>query len=230
MSVTEINEMFAANVHFGHQTSRWNPKMIKYIFAPRNGIYIIDLRKTVLLMKKAIDFTINLVSQDKKILFIGTKKQAREIIYNECSSTNHFFVNNRWLGGMLTNFHTIKKSVERMKKLEEQSNDGTFDKLPKKEVAFLTRELNKLKKNLFGIKDMIKLPEAVFIVDPNYEKIAVNEANKLNIPIIAITDTNCNPDLITYPIPANDDSMKSITFFVKKFIKICSYTAVEYNN
>lgn len=219
---TEIEEMFIANVHFGHQTSRWNPKMSKYIFSPRNGIHIIDLRKTVVFLKKAIDYVIQITSEGNKILFIGTKKQAQSIILNECSKANQFYINHRWLGGTLTNFNTIKKSVDKMKQLDVISNDGTFNKLLKKEIATITKDFNRLEKNLLGIKNMSVLPKALFIIDPNFEKIAVKEANILNIPIIAITDTNCNPDLITYPIPANDDSVKSIKLFIKKILTACS--------
>jgi len=219
---TEIEEMFLSNVHFGHQTSRWNPKMSKYIFAPRNGIHIIDLRKTIIFLKKAIDYVIQITSEGHKILFIGTKKQAQSIILNECSKNNQFYINHRWLGGTLTNFNTIKKSVDKMKQLDVISNDGTFDKLLKKEIATITKDFNRLKKNLIGIKNMSTLPTALFIIDPRFEKIAVKEANILNIPIIALTDTNCNPDLITYPIPANDDSVKSINLFTKKILNACN--------
>jgi small subunit ribosomal protein S2 len=221
MIITTIKDMFDANVHFGHQTNRWNPKMSQYIFSSRNGIHIIDLRKTVILMKHALNFIIHITSRGGKILFIGTKKQARNVILKNCSKTNSFFVHNRWLGGMLTNFNTIQKSINKMNKLEESFQSGIFTKLPKKEISFLSRDLEKLKKSLLGVKNMTKLPEAIFVIDPNYERIAIKEAYSLKIPIIAVADTNCNPDIIDYVIPANDDSIKSISFFLMKAIDAC---------
>jgi len=215
MLVSIIKNMFDANAHFGHQTDRWNPKMSQYIFASRNGIHIIDLRKTHLLMKKAYDFIQNITKKGGNILFIGTKKQAKNIILTECSKTGNYFVHNRWLGGMLTNFETIKQSINKMNKLEISFQNGFTNKLPKKEVVFLSKHLERLRKNLLGVKSIKDLPDAIFVIDPNYEKIAVKEAKILGIPVIAITDTNCNPDDIDYIIPANDDSMKSISFFLK---------------
>merc|ERR1712051_160490 len=216
-----IQDMLNANAHFGHQTNRWNPKMSPYIFASRNGLHIIDLRKTAILMNRAMNFIVNLTSKGGKILFIATKKQAKNIILKDCSKTNSFFVHNRWLGGMLTNFNTIRESIKKMNNLEESFQKGLLNKLPKKEIFFLSKKLEKLKKNLLGVKNMINLPDAIFVVDPNYENIAIKEAHRLNIPIIAVTDTNCNPNFIDYIIPANDDSMKSIEFFVSKAIQSC---------
>jgi len=221
MSISIIKDMFNANVHFGHQTNRWNPKMLKYIFSSRNGIHIIDLRKTSVLMMKAIKFIQEITEQGGKLLFVGTKRQAKNIILMDCSKTGCFFVHNRWLGGMLTNFNTIQKSIQKMNRLDYSFQNGLLGKLPKKEISLLNKDLEKLKKNLLGVKEMKKLPQAIFVIDPNYEKIAVKEANDLNIPVIAITDTNCNPDVINYVIPANDDSIKSISFFVKQALNAC---------
>jgi len=222
MSNITIREMLEAGAHFGHQTHRWNPKMKKYIFGSRNGIHIIDLQKTVGLYKQAYDFIHKITAKGGKILFIGTKKQAQEIIAEEVERPGQYYVNNRWLGGMLTNFQTIKKSVERLCKIEEMSKDGTFEKLPKKEVVFLNRELAKLEKNLKGIRNMDKLPKAVFVLDPKQENIAILEARKLEIPVVATLDTNCDPDLVDYPIPANDDSLRSIRLFISKIADACA--------
>jgi len=211
--------MFDANAHFGHQTDRWNPKMSQYIFASRNGIHIIDLRKTLILMKKAYDFMKTITEKGGSILFIGTKRQAKNIVLTECSKAGNFFVHNRWLGGMLTNFKTIKQSINKMNELELSFQNGFTNKLPKKEVVFLSKSLERLRKNLLGVKNMTTLPDAIFVIDPNYEKIAVKEAKTLGIPVIAITDTNCDPDAIDYVIPANDDSIKSITFFLQGAIE-----------
>ncbi len=216
-----MREMLEAGAHFGHQTHRWNPKMKKFIFAPRNGIHIIDLQQTVGLLNKAYDFIVDTVGHGGKILFVGTKKQAQEIVVQEAIRSGQYYVNNRWLGGMLTNFKTVKQSVDRMRAIEEMSKDGTFEKLPKKEVFGLTRELAKLEKNLSGVKEMGKLPKAVFVIDPNLEKIAVDEARKLGIPVVATLDTNCDPDLIDYPIPANDDSIRSVALFVSNIADAC---------
>ena len=197
-------------VHFGHQTKRWNPKMARYIFGERNGIYIIDLLKTVENLKKANKFLTELVAQGGTVLFVGTKKQARKTITLEATRCRTFYVNNRWLGGMLTNFQTIKKSVGRLRELKRMEEEGTFDFLPKKEVILLRKEKEKLEKNLSGIEGMDNLPSALFVVDIRKEKIAVSEANKLEIPIVALVDTNCDPDEVTFCIPGNDDAIKAV--------------------
>ena len=210
MAVVSMKQLLEAGVHFGHQTRRWNPKMARFIFTERNGIYIIDLQKTVKKMDEAYNFVRDLAAEGGKIVFVGTKKQAQESIKSEAERCNQYFVNERWLGGMLTNFQTIEKRVKRLKTLEKQAEDGTFEVLPKKEVTLLKHEMEKLQKYLGGIKDMKKLPDALFIIDPKKEEIAVAEARKLNIPIIATVDTNCDPDVIDYPIPANDDAIRGI--------------------
>lgn len=216
MAVVSMKQLLEAGVHFGHQTRRWNPKMARFIFTERNGIYIIDLQKTVKKMDEAYNFVRDLAAEGGKILFVGTKKQAQESIKNEAERCNQFYVNERWLGGMLTNFQTIEKRVKRLKTLEKQAEDGTFDVLPKKEVTILKHEMVKLQKYLGGIKDMKKLPDALFVIDPKKEEIAVSEARKLNIPIIATVDTNCDPDLIDYPIPANDDAIRAVKLLTGK--------------
>ena len=216
MAVVSMKQLLEAGVHFGHQTRRWNPKMARFIFTERNGIYIIDLQKTVKKMDEAYNFVRDLAAEGGKILFVGTKKQAQESIKNEAERCNQFYVNERWLGGMLTNFQTIEKRVKRLKTLEKQAEDGTFDVLPKKEVTILKHEMEKLQKYLGGIKDMKKLPDALFVIDPKKEEIAVSEARKLNIPIIATVDTNCDPDLIDYPIPANDDAIRVVKLLTGK--------------
>lgn len=216
MAVISMKQLLEAGVHFGHQTRRWNPKMARFIFTERNGIYIIDLQKTVKKMDEAYNFVRDLAAEGGKILFVGTKKQAQESIKNEAERCNQFYVNERWLGGMLTNFQTIEKRVKRLKTLEKQAEDGTFDVLPKKEVTILKHEMEKLQKYLGGIKDMKKLPDALFVIDPKKEEIAVSEARKLNIPIIATVDTNCDPDLIDYPIPANDDAIRAVKLLTGK--------------
>ncbi len=223
MSKIGMREMLEAGAHFGHSTRRWNPKMAPYIFGPRNGIHIIDLQKTVGLFKNAYDFMNTTVSRGGKVLFVGTKKQAQEIIKDAALSSNQFYVNYRWLGGMLTNFKTIKQSIERLRKLSEMSTDGTFDKLPKKEVFKLSRELEKLERNLAGIKDMTKPPKAIVIIDPKKEYIAVSEAHNLKIPVVAMLDTNCDPDVVDYPIPANDDSIRSVSLFMSKLADACKH-------
>ena len=210
MSVISMKQLLEAGVHFGHQTRRWNPKMAEYIFTERNGIYIIDLQKTVKKVEEAYNFVREITEQGGEILFVGTKKQAQESIKEEAERVGMYYVNARWLGGMLTNFTTIKKRILRMDQLKKMAEDGTFDQLPKKEVVNLTIEAEKLDKNLGGIKDMKKLPAAIFIVDPKKEHNAVAEARKLNIPIIAIVDTNCDPDEIDYVIPGNDDAIRAI--------------------
>ena len=210
MSVVSMKQLLKAGVHFGHQTRRWNPKMAEYIFTERNGIYIIDLQKTVKKVEEAYNFVREITEQGGEILFVGTKKQAQESIKEEAERVGMYYVNARWLGGMLTNFTTIKKRILRMDQLKKMAEDGTFDQLPKKEVVNLTIEAEKLDKNLGGIKDMKKLPAAIFIVDPKKEHNAVAEARKLNIPIIAIVDTNCDPDEIDYVIPGNDDAIRAV--------------------
>jgi small subunit ribosomal protein S2 len=213
--------MLEAGVHFGHQTKRWNPKMKPYIFGARNGIYIIDLQQTVIMWRRAYDFIADLVGRGEKVLFVGTKKQAQEVVAEEASRAEMFYVNNRWLGGTLTNFKTVKGSIERLRLIERMSTDGTYEKLPKKEVLKLGHERTKLERSLGGIKDMTRLPGAVFIVDPKKEHIAVAEANRLQIPVVAIVDTNCDPDLIDYVIPGNDDAIRSIKLFSTKIADAC---------
>ncbi|MBI5149235.1 MAG: 30S ribosomal protein S2 [Candidatus Omnitrophica bacterium] len=208
-----IKKLLEAGVHFGHQTKRWCPKMKKYIFGQRSGIYIIDLEKTVQCLNKARDFARDIAAKGGKILLVGTKKQAQSIVEEEARRTEMFYVNHRWLGGLLTNFQTVKKSIERMKEIERMSQDpGIWGNLKKKETASLTKEKEKFLRDLNGIRDMTKLPEVIFIIDPKHEEIAVLEARKLGIPIVAIVDTNCDPDVIDYPVPGNDDALKSIRF------------------
>ena len=210
MSVVSMKQLLEAGVHFGHQTRRWNPKMAEYIFTERNGIYIIDLQKTVRKLEEAYNFIRDLTEQGKSVLFVGTKKQAQESVKEEAIRCGAYYVNARWLGGMLTNFTTIRRRVNRLKQLREMQENGTFDLLPKKEVIKLNLEIEKLEKFLGGIKDMKDLPGALFIVDPRKEKIAVAEAKKLGIPIIAIVDTNCDPDEEDYVIPGNDDAIRAV--------------------
>ncbi|HSW36633.1 MAG TPA: 30S ribosomal protein S2 [Candidatus Limnocylindrales bacterium] len=210
MARISMKQLLEAGVHFGHQTRRWNPKMKSYIFTERNGIYIIDLQKTVRLMDSACNVVRDLVVGGGSIIFVGTKKQAQESIRFEAEKCGAYFVNHRWLGGMLTNFKTIRKRIDRMVQLEKMEEDGTFDRLTKKEVLNLKNERDKLHKFLGGIRDMKALPDAIYLVDPRKERIAVAEARKLGIPIIAIIDTNCNPDEIDYPIPGNDDAIRAV--------------------
>lgn len=209
-----MKQLLEAGVHFGHQTKRWNPKMKPYIFGARNGIYIIDLQKTVRYFRSACNFIKGVAENGDSILFVGTKKQAQDTIREEALRSGQYFVNNRWLGGMLTNFTTIKKSIDRLKKIEAMAEDGTFDLLTKKECLQLDRERIKLEKNLGGIKGMTKLPGAMFIIDPKKEAIAVCEAKKLGIPVVAVVDTNCDPDEIDHIIPGNDDAIRAIRLFV----------------
>jgi small subunit ribosomal protein S2 len=216
MAVVSMKQLLEAGVHFGHQTRRWNPKMAKYIFTERNGIYIIDLQKTVKMMEQAYNFVRDLAAQGGTVLFVGTKKQAQDAVKEEAIRSNSFYVNHRWLGGTLTNFQTIKKRIERLHELERMAEDGTFDVLPKKEVILLKKEQARLEKFLGGIKEMKKLPDAVFIIDPRKERIAVSEARKLGIPIVAIVDTNCDPDEIDYVIPGNDDAIRAVRLFTSK--------------
>ena len=207
-----IKRLLEAGVHFGHQTKRWNPKMKKFIFGQRSGIYIIDLEKTAECLRTAKDFVRGLAAEGKKVLFIGTKKQAQKIVEEEANRCGMFFVTHRWLGGLLTNFQTVRKSIQRLEEIEAMADNGVWENLKKKEIARLSKEKDKLLKNLGGIRQMNDLPAAVMIVDPKREHIAVREAVKLGIPIVAIVDTNCDPDPIQYPIPGNDDALKSIRF------------------
>ena len=210
MSVIPMKSLLEAGVHFGHQTRRWNPKMAEYIFTARNGIYIIDLQKTSKKVDEAHAFIKSIAEEGKTVLFVGTKKQAQDAIREEAERCGMYFVNQRWLGGMLTNFKTIRKRIERLKELEKMATDGTFEALPKKEVSQLRKEMEILERNLGGIKEMKKLPGALFIVDPKKEHNAVLEARKLNIPIVGIVDTNCDPDDTDYVIPANDDAIRAV--------------------
>ncbi len=216
MAVVTMKELLEAGVHFGHQVKRWNPKMKKYIFGERNGIYIIDLQKTLKGIEDAYNFMKEVAASGQHVLFVGTKKQAQDSIREEAQRAGAFYVNNRWLGGMLTNFTTIKKSIEKLKKIEQMKEDGTYEALTKKEVAKYEKTRMKLEKNLGGIKEMDGHPGAVFIVDPKKEHIAVLEARKLNIPIVAIVDTNCDPDLIDFVIPGNDDAIRAIRLITSK--------------
>lgn len=216
MSVISMKQLLEAGVHFGHQTRRWNPKMKKYIFTERNGIYIIDLQKTVKKVEEAYNFVKELAGNGGNILFVGTKKQAQESVKDEAERSGMFYVNHRWLGGTLTNFDTIQKRIDRLKQIEKMEEDGTFDVLPKKEVVQLKKEHDRLVKFLGGIKDMRNLPDALFVIDPRKERIAVAEARKLNIPIIGIVDTNCDPDEIDFVIPANDDAIRAVKLLTSK--------------
>ena len=210
MSVISMKQLLEAGVHFGHQTRRWNPKMAPYIFTERNGIYIIDLQKTVKKLEEAYNFVRELSAEGKSVLFVGTKKQAQDSVKEEALRAGAYYVNARWLGGMLTNFTTIHRRIERLNQLRTMESDGTFDLLPKKEVIKLNLEIEKLEKFMGGIKDMKEIPGALFIVDPRKERIAVAEAKKLGIPIVAIVDTNCDPDEIDYVIPGNDDAIRAV--------------------
>lgn len=216
MSVISMKQLLEAGVHFGHQTRRWNPKMAEFIFTERNGIYIIDLQKTVKKVEEAYEFIKKIADSGKSILFVGTKKQAQESIEIEATRCDMFYVNQRWLGGMLTNFKTIKKRIERLNDLEKMEQDGTFEVLPKKEVIKLKAEKEKLEKNLKGIKNMEELPGAIFIVDPRKERIAIQEARILGIPVVAIVDTNCDPEEVDYPIPGNDDAIRAVKLLTSK--------------
>ena len=213
MGSISVKELLEAGVHFGHQTRRWNPKMKPYIFGERNGIHIIDLQQTIRLFKKAVDFVTERSAQGKTILFVGTKSQAQETIEEQAQRCGMYFINNRWLGGLLTNFVTVQNSIKRYRKLESMRDGGFYDRVSKKEVARLERERKKLEKNLRGIKEMERCPDAIFLVDSNAETIAVKEATKLGIPIIAIVDTNSDPDLVDYIIPGNDDALRAIQLF-----------------
>ena len=210
MSVVSMKQLLEAGGHFGHQTRRWNPKMARFIFTERNGIYIIDLQKTVKKIEEAYEFVREVAETGKPILFVGTKKQAQDSIKEEDERSGMYFVNERWLGGMLTNHKTIKTRIDRLRKLERMQEDGTFDVLPKKEVIKLMAEKEKLEKYLGGIKDMPELPGALFVVDPRKERIAIKEAQKLGIPVVGIVDTNCDPDELDFPIPGNDDAIRAV--------------------
>mgnify|MGYP000553170393 FL=1 len=216
MSVISMKQLLEAGVHFGHQTRRWNPKMKEYIFTERNGIYIIDLQKTVKKIDEAYYFIRDLAMEGGTVLFVGTKKQAQESIEQEAKRCEMFYVNQRWLGGMLTNFKTIQSRINKLRKIEKMEADGDFDLLPKKEVIQLKAEQEKLEKNLGGIKEMKKLPSAMFVVDPRKEHIAILEAKALGIPVVAIVDTNCDPDEADYPIPGNDDAIRAVKLIASK--------------
>ena len=221
MAYITMKELLEAGVHFGHQTKRWNPKMKPYIFGARNGIYIIDLQKTVRMFRTAYDFIVDVVANGGSVLFVGTKKQARESIYEEANRCEMFYVHNRWLGGMMTNFHTIKKSIDRLNHLNTIENDGSIELYPKKERLKLGKERRKLDSTLGGIRNMTKLPAAMFVVDPKNESIAVREGRRLNIPIVAIVDTNCDPDEIDYIIPGNDDAIRAIRLISSRISDAC---------
>ncbi|HEX5350383.1 30S ribosomal protein S2 [Trichococcus sp. K1Tr] len=216
MAVISMKQLLEAGVHFGHQTRRWNPKMKRYIFTERNGIYIIDLQKTVKLVDEAYKYMLNVAEEGGVALFVGTKKQAQDSIKDEAIRSGQFFVNHRWLGGTLTNWDTIQKRIKRLKSIEAMSEDGTFELLPKKEVSILKKEQERLEKFLGGIKDMPRIPDVMFIVDPRKERIAVQEAHKLNIPIVAMVDTNCDPDEIDVVIPSNDDAIRAVKLITAK--------------
>ena len=213
MAVVTMKNLLESGVHFGHQVKRWDPRMKKYILSERNGIHIIDLQKTIVAIREAYEAVRKTTSEGKSVLFVGTKKQAQQTIQKEAERCGMFYINNRWLGGMLTNFSTIKKSLARLKKIEKMEVDGTFDNLTKKEIASLQKEKSKLEKNLGGIKEMKDLPGILFIIDTRKEEIAIREARSLGIPIIAVVDTNCNPEGIDYPIPGNDDAIRAISLF-----------------
>ncbi len=214
--VVSMKELLEAGVHFGHQVKRWNPKMKKYIFGERNGIYIIDLQKTLKGLEEAYNFVRDVASTGADVLFVGTKKQAQDAVMEEARRASAFFVNQRWLGGMLTNFTTVKKSIERLKKIEAMKEDGTMSLLPKRETSALEKERVKLDKNLSGIKDMKRLPGVMFVIDPKKERIGIAEARRLSIPIVAVVDTNCDPDEIDYVVPGNDDAIRAIKLLTSK--------------
>ena len=225
MTVVSMKKLLEAGVHFGHQTRRWNPKMAKYIFTERNGIYIIDLQKTATQIEDAYVMIRDIVADGGDVLFVGTKKQAQDAIEHEAKRSGQYYVSNRWLGGMLTNFDTIRKSIDKLKRYEQMEEDGTFDLLPKKEVLQYQKEMDKLEKNLGGIKDMEKLPDVLFVVDPGEESIAIHEAHILGIPVVAIVDTNCDPDEVDLAIPGNDDAIRA----VKLITSVMADAVVEAN-
>jgi small subunit ribosomal protein S2 len=216
-----LRSLIEAGVHFGHQTKRWNPRMRPFIYGARNGIHIIDLDQTARMFKRAYDFITETVGRGGHILFVGTKRQAQDIVIEEAQRATMYFVTNRWLGGTLTNFRTIKQGLDRLRSLERMKDDGTYEQLPKKEVSRLEKERERLEKYLGGLKSMGSLPHAVFVIDPHQEQIAVSEARKLNIPVIAITDTNCDPDLIDFIIPGNDDAIRSIKLITSRVADAC---------
>ena len=216
MANITMKELLEAGVHFGHQTKRWNPKMKEFIFGERNGIYIIDLQKTLKMFKEASKYVQDLASEGKSLLFVGTKRQAQDAIAEEAQRCGQFYINQRWLGGLLTNWITVQKSVKRLKELDEMATDGRYDLLPKKEVIKLERERKHLQANLAGIKELNRLPDAVFVIDSNKEQIAVREARKLGIPVVAVVDTNCDPTEVDYVIPGNDDALRAIRLFASK--------------
>lgn len=213
-----IKQLLEAGVHFGHQTKRWNPKMKRFIFGQRNGIYIIDLEKTVASLHRACDFVHDLASRGAHLLFVGTKRQAQDVIESEAKRANMSYVKNRWLGGLLTNFQTVKRSVQRLISIEEMSKNGIFENLSKKERARLTKERDKLARDLDGIRNMPNLPQAIFVIDTKKEEIAIREAQRLKIPVVGIVDTNCDPDVIDYPIPGNDDALKSVRLILTMIV------------
>ena len=221
MAVVGMKQLLEAGVHFGHQTRRWNPKMKPFIFGARNGIYIIDLQRTVRLFNTAYQFVVDTVASGESVLFVGTKQQARDTIQEEADRCGMYFVNQRWLGGMLTNFKTIKQRIDRLKELDSMVEEGGINRFPKKEILGLQREREKLEKNLGGIKKMNRLPGALFVVDTQRENIAVMEANRLGMPVVAIVDTNCDPDVIDYPIPGNDDAIRAIRLVTSKIADAC---------
>jgi len=221
MGVISMKALLEAGVHFGHQTSRWNPKMKPYIFGARNDIHVIDLQKTSKLFDRAFKFILDTVARGEKVLFVGTKKQAQNIIVEEANRCEMFYVQNRWLGGTLTNFRTIRQSVERLKALRKMATDRSYEKLTKKEILRIERECQKLEKNLPGLGEMTRLPAILYVVDPKKERIAVLEARKLNIPVVAITDTNCDPEMVDFIIPANDDAIRAIKLFTAKVADAC---------
>ena len=223
-----VRDLFEAGVHFGHQTKRWNPKMRPYIYGSRGGIHIVDLDQTAVLFKKAFDFVVNTVARGGHVLMVGTKRQAAEIVEEEARRSNQYFVTNRWLGGTLTNFRTMKGALERLRTLERMAEDGTFDQIPKKETVRLGKERARLEKHIGGIKGMGSVPQVVYIVDPSMEVIAVAEARKLRIPIVAITDTNCDPELVDYVIPGNDDAIRSIRLVTSALADACIYGAAMF--
>ncbi|OEH91289.1 30S ribosomal protein S2 [Bacillus solimangrovi] len=216
MAVISMKQLLEAGVHFGHQTRRWNPKMKRYIFTERNGIYIIDLQKTVKKVDEAFNYIKEVAADGGNVLFVGTKKQAQDSVREEAERAGMYYVNQRWLGGTLTNFQTIQKRIKRLKDIERMREDGTFDVLPKKEVVGLEKELERLEKFLGGIKDMKKIPDVLFVIDPRKERIAIAEAHKLNIPVVAIVDTNCDPDEVDYVIPGNDDAIRAVRLLTAK--------------
>ncbi len=221
MGVISMKALLEAGVHFGHQTGRWNPKMRPYIFGARNGIHVIDLQKTSKLFDRAFHFVRDAVARGEKVLFVGTKKQAQNIVAEEATRAQQHFVTNRWLGGTLTNFRTVRQSIERFKELQKMETDGSFEKFTKKEVLQLRRERAKLEKNLPGLKEMQRLPAVLYVIDPKKEHIAVAEARRLRIPVVAVTDTNCDPDEVDFVIPGNDDAIRAIKLFTEKIAEAC---------